>query len=301
MSYIILKVLKSYPVYLIYLCDLMEKRAFDFLDIYELPKKPRKKGIIEIRGPYYSSITYDYLKGILHDWSNYFDGYKFAGGSERFLSRNTVKDILDACHDHDVYVSTGGFVERIIVQGPKAVDQYIKECKSLGFDVVEVSSGFVDISLKDKVEIVKQVQKMGMKAKPEVSFMYDAGGGTHRVGYEGEMRMRKLDDVIDELSAHIKAGVDVIMIESEGLTEDLPSNEWRLDLIKKITNEFGFDKFMFEASDPPVFKWYLKKFGRDVNLFIDYSQLVEFNAWRAGLWGDEDIWKGKKYSYSHTK
>jgi len=54
---------------------------------------------------------------------------------------------------------------------------------------------------------------------------------------------------------------------------------------------------MFEAADPPVFKWYLKNFGKDVNLFIDYSQIVEFTAWRTKLWGDPEIWRGKPIKY----
>jgi phosphosulfolactate synthase (CoM biosynthesis protein A) len=41
----------------------------------------------------------------------------------------------------------------------------LEECKSLGFDVVEVSSGLAPITLRDKVELVKQVKKMGMKPK----------------------------------------------------------------------------------------------------------------------------------------
>ena len=64
-----------------------------------------------------------------------------------------------------------------------------------------------------------------------------------------------------------------------------------------LVEKFGYEKWMFEASDPPVFKWYLKTFGKDVNLFIDHSQIVEFTAWRTGLWGDPAIWKGKKLSY----
>jgi len=67
--------------------------------------------------------------------------------------------------------------------------------------------------------------------------------------------------------------------------------------VKALVNRFGFRVWMFEASDPPVFKWYLKSFGRDVNLFIDHSQVVEFNAWRLGLWGDPAIWEGKKLAY----
>lgn len=54
---------------------------------------------------------------------------------------------------------------------------------------------------------------------------------------------------------------------------------------------------MFEASDPPVFKWYLKNFGSNANLFIDHSQIVEFTAWRTKLWGDKDIWKDKPLEY----
>ena len=55
---------------------------------------------------------------------------------------------------------------------------------------------------------------------------------------------------------------------------------------------------MFEASDPSVFKWYPTAIGRDVNLFIDHSQIVEFTAWKTGLWGDSRIWKGKEIHYS---
>jgi phosphosulfolactate synthase (CoM biosynthesis protein A) len=86
----------------------------------------------------------------------------------------------------------------------------------------------------------------------------------------------------------------MLMLESEGLTEDLPPNKWRKDLVGRLVKEFGSSVWMFEASDPPVFKWYLKTFGRDVNVFIDHSQIVEFNAWRLGLWGDPDIWKGRR-------
>ena len=94
------------------------RKAFDFVKISDLPPKPRKSGVIEIRGPYYAPMTIGYLMDLLEMWGDYIDGFKFAGGSMRLLSVDIVKRILKVCHDHDVYVSTGGFVERIIVQGP---------------------------------------------------------------------------------------------------------------------------------------------------------------------------------------
>jgi len=276
-----------------------ESKTFHFIKLNELPDKPRKTGVIEFRGPYYTPVTYGYLSDLLDDWDEYVDGFKFAGGSMRLLDRDKTRKMIQLCHQHNVYVSTGGFVERVIVQGPDAVDQYLEECKSLEFDMVEVSSGLASIKLEDKVAIVKHVQNLGLEAKPEVSMMIGAGAGTHIVGYKP--KMRNLPDVVKETTAHLNAGAKILMLESEGITEDLPPSKWRKEVVKKLVDKFGYHTWMFEASDPPVFKWYLKTFGRDVNLFIDHSQIVEFNAWRLGLWGDSDIWKGKRLSYPGTR
>jgi phosphosulfolactate synthase (CoM biosynthesis protein A) len=274
----------------------MPKRAFEFVDIRELPGKPRKKGIVEIRVPYYASTpTITYIKDLLDAWGDYFDGMKFACGTQRLLQREKVKQIIDMCHDHSVYVSTGGFVERVLIQGERAVDRYFEECKELGFDVVEISSGFARIALEDKLAMVRKVRSMGMKPKPEISMMMNAGAGTHIAGYQTKMRSTK--DFFEEAKAQIRSGAELIMVESEGLTEDLPVKKWRLDIIRELIKEFGHERWMFEAADPEVFKWYLLNVSREVNLFIDHTQVVEFNAWRLGLWGDKSIWEGKKLGY----
>jgi phosphosulfolactate synthase (CoM biosynthesis protein A) len=49
--------------------------------------------------------------------------------------------------------------------------------------------------------------------------------------------------------------------------------------------QVGMDKVMFEAADPPVFEWYIKNYGVDVNLFIDHSQIVQLECLRRGIWG----------------
>jgi len=271
--------------------------AFEFLKINLPPEKPRSEGIIEFRGPYYNAVSYGYLKDLLDDWAYYVDGYKFAGGSMRLLTKTRVEQIIQICHDFGLYVSTGGFIERVIVQGSKAVDKYLEECKKLGFDVVEVSSGLAPISLEDKIKIIKQVRRLGMKPKPEVTMMVGAGAGTHVAGYETDTKLRSFDEFAEEVAIHLKNSVEMIMVESEGITEDLPPEKWKTDIIKGLVNQFGLRHLMFEAADPPVFKWYLKNFGKDVNLFIDYSQIVEFTAWKTKLWGDPEIWKGRKVNY----
>jgi len=278
---------------------------FEFVSTLPVSPKPRTKGLAEIRGPYYSAVTLDYLRGLLDDWGEYIDGLKFAGGSFSLLSEERLRGYIEVCHSHEVFVDTGGWIERVLLDGEEATDKYIGKCRELGFDVLEVSSGMapevMNMPLEDKVALVKSVKRAGLKPKPEVSLLVGAGAGTHISGYGEKMEYRSLDSFIEETRAYLGAGAYMIMIESEGITEDLPPEKWRLDAIRRLVDEFGYDKLMFEASDPPVFKWYLKNIGRDVNLFIDHSQIVEFTAWKLGLWGDRDLWRGKTVRYSSTR
>jgi phosphosulfolactate synthase (CoM biosynthesis protein A) len=43
-------------------------------------------------------------------------------------------------------------------QGPGAVQEYLRECKSLGFDVIELSTGFISLPTDD---LVRQLQGQG--------------------------------------------------------------------------------------------------------------------------------------------
>jgi len=58
--------------------------------------------------------------------------------------------------------------------GPEAVDGYLEECKRLGFDIVEVSSGFISIPDDDLVRLVEKVRNLGMLPKPEVGIQFVA-------------------------------------------------------------------------------------------------------------------------------
>src|SRR5213593_4376057 len=120
-------------------------RSFPFLRVNEREGKPRKRGLTEIRGPYYSVVGRHYLEDLFEMMGAYVDSLKFAGGSFTLMPERAVREIVDLCHKHDVLVSTGGFIERVLAQGGDAVRQYVKESKRLGFDIVEISSGFVSI------------------------------------------------------------------------------------------------------------------------------------------------------------
>ncbi len=269
------------------------ERAFSFLRTNRRQLKPRTRGITEIRGPYYTVMGPRYLQDVLETMGEYADILKFAGGSFTLLPRPALKQIIDIAHEHGVLVSTGGFIEFVLTQGPDAVDRYIDECRNIGFDIVEVSSGFITLPTDDFVRLTEKVNKAGLKAKPEVGIQFGAGGatspeeleqeGTKDVGWAINMARRCLD-----------AGAHLIMIESEGITEEVRS--WRTDVVSDIVSELGLEHVMFEAADPAVFDWYVKNYGPDVNLFVDHSQIVQLECLRQGIWGTKSVW-GRVLTY----
>ncbi len=265
----------------------MPERAFSFLEMNRRAAKPRSRGLTEIRGPYYTPMGKRYLEDVLETMGGYVDTLKFAGGSFTLMPRTALGDLLDLCHQHDVQVSTGGFVERVLTQGAQAVDRYVHECREVGFDIVEISCGFITIPADDWLRLIEKVQQAGLKAKPEVGIQFGAGGATKAEELETE-GTRDPSWCIKLAQRFLSAGAYQIMIESEGITESV--HTWRTDVLARIADALGLDKVMFEAADPDVFSWYIRNYGPEVNLFVDHSQIVQLECLRSGLWGTAATW-----------
>ena len=272
-------------------------RSFPFLRVNEREAKPRKRGLTEIRGPYYSAIGRRYLEDLFETMGAYVDSLKFAGGSFTLMPEKAVREIIDLCHKHDVLVSTGGFIERVLVQGGDAVRRYVAECKKLGFDIIEISAGFVSIPTDDWLRLIELVRKAGLKVKPEVGIQFGAGGATAAAELRAE-GARDPNWAVAQAKRFLEAGAEIIMIESEGITENV--DPWRTDVPAKFIDGLGVDKLMFEAADPDVFAWYLKNYGVDVNLFVDHSQIVQLECLRAGIWGTKNLW-GRVVTFKDTQ
>lgn len=186
-------------------------------------------------------------------------------------------------------------MEYVLTQSdPKtAVDKYLRKCRDLGFDVIEISTGFISLPQDDWSRLVDTVHEHGLKAKPECGIQFGAGGDTGA----SELESLGLSDPSKLISAgkrFIDAGVERIMIESEGITENV--TKWRTDVIQQILKELPAEKVMFEAAEPAVFNWYIREFGTDVNLFVDHSQIVQLSCLRQGIWGMADTF-GKVTTY----
>ncbi|KAJ5157594.1 uncharacterized protein N7482_008694 [Penicillium canariense] len=232
---------------------LQDENGFGFARSNPRQGKPRSSGVTEIRGPYYSE--------------------------------KPLRELIDLAHEHGVYVSTGGWAEHLLTHpDPNTVfDRYLTKCKDLGFDVIELSSGFLSFPENDWLRLIDKVHSYKLEPKPELGIQFGAGGDTSAAGLEaiGTSDPGKLVNLGRKF---LDAGVKRLMIESEGITENVNSCS--------IEDHEGAppERVMFEAADPKVFDWYIREFGIDVNLFVDHSQIVQLTCLRSGIWGTADTW-----------
>ncbi|PLB34055.1 coma-domain-containing protein [Aspergillus candidus] len=260
-----------------------KENGFGFARSNPRPPKPRSKGVTEIRGPYYSVMGKRYLSDVLETMGEHVDGLKFSGGSFSLFQENRLRELIDLAHENGSYVSTGGWAEHLLTHpDPNTVfDRYLTKCKDLGFDVIELSSGFLSFPEDDWLRLVDKVHSYKLKAKPELGIQFGAGGDTSEADLEaiGTSDPSKL---VNLGRRFLDAGVERLMIESEGITENVRS--WRTDVVSTIMKELPSERVMFEAADPKVFNWYIREFGVDVNVFVDHSQIVQLSCLRQGIW-----------------
>ncbi|MEO6505593.1 MAG: phosphosulfolactate synthase [Terrimesophilobacter sp.] len=261
--------------------------AFNFIPRAYRPAKPRKVGITEVRGPYYSTYGTRHLADVLEVAGPWVDGVKWAGGSFALLPREQVRAFSDLAHEHDAYISSGGWLETVLRYGPDAVDAYLKEAKEVGFDVIEISAGFISVPTSGLLRLIERVKKAGLKAKPELGIQFGSGGdsGEAELAAEGK---KDVGDLIARANKALEAGADIIMIESEGITENVV--EWNTRPVAEIINGVGLEHVMFESADPPVYEWYIKNYGNEVNLFVDHSQILQLEGLRQNIWGNKSTW-----------
>ena len=261
--------------------------AFNFVPRAHRPAKPRSYGMTEIRAPYYATYGTRHMQDVFDVAGQWVDGIKWAGGSFALVPPEKVRKFSDIAHENDAYVSSGGWIETVLRYGDDAVDQYLKEAKDVGFDVIEISTGFIMLPTSGLERLVEKVTKAGLKAKPELGIQIGSGGDSGEEELAAESK-KDVGDLIDRGKRALDAGASIIMIESEGITENVA--EWNTGAAASIINGLGLENVMFEAADGPVFEWYVKNYGNEVNLFVDHSQILQLEGLRQNIWGNKSTW-----------
>lgn len=260
--------------------------AFPSLALNARESKPRMAGITEVRGQYYTVIGPRHLEDLLEVAGEWIDWIKVPGPGAALTPPAVLRQMAEIARAHDVKLGIGGLIEKVITQGPQAVDGYFSALPDLGFEVVEISAGFLALPDTDYLRLVERAAQTGLTVKAEVGIQFGAGGtseaedlhnaGTSSVSHAISLARRSLD-----------AGAHFVVLESEGVTESV--NVWRTDVPSALADAIGIERIIFEAAEPKVFEWYIKNFGPEVNVFIDHSQALLLEAVRSGVWGSNSL------------
>lgn len=206
---------------------------------------------------------------------DYVDSLKFAGGSFSLMPRPVLIKFLKLCHDHDILVSTGGFLEYVLTNGADSISRYIEECKRVGFDIIEISCGFITIPADDWLRRIEKVKSARLKPKPEIGIQIGAGGATRAEDVE-TAETRDPEWPIRLAQCFLDASAYLIIIESEGITENVKT--WRTDVPAGVIGTLGLEKMMFEDARSGGLRLYIKNYGPEVNLLSITVKLSNWNA-----------------------
>ncbi|PQP92172.1 protein HEAT-STRESS-ASSOCIATED 32 [Prunus yedoensis var. nudiflora] len=227
------------------------------------------------------------LQDIFESVGQFVDGLKFAGGSHSLMPKSFIKEVTDVAHKHDIYVSTGDWAENLLRKGPSAFKEYVEECKSLGFDTIELNVGSLGIPEETLLRFVRLIKSGGLKVKPQFAVQINKSDipiGDRAFGAYVVSRPRSsefvedVDLLIRRAERCLEAGADMIMIDADDVCEQADS--MRADIIAKIIGRLGVEKTMFEASNPRTSEWFVKQYGPRVNLFVDHSQVMDLECLR---------------------
>lgn len=250
-----------------------DQMAFgDLIPIIEPAPKPREVGLTEVRS---MGLSVARIAGILDTFAPYIDSIKWAVGTQRLMTRGQVREINDYVHSQNVEVSSGGLLESVLPLGHKAVRQYLEESRELGFDIIEISAATVAMSLNDICGIVRAVNELGLKPKPEIV--------AWAPNDKGKVSAEKM---VREAEAVLEAGAWKVMVEEDGIfsigNDGLSTDQWNRDLAYRLAGRIPVDKLYWEGSSFAILRWLLNAFGPDVNLFTGHENLGTLSAFRTG-------------------
>jgi phosphosulfolactate synthase len=240
----------------------------------ELPPavRPRKTGLTHVL---------DRLDPLSDDWlrplARYIDIVKIGWGLPLLLPREVVRRRVRFYHELGLEVSTGGtLIEHAVVRD--RAPQAIAEAKELGFDIIEVSDGVIEMSPAQIAKLSEEVRsrRLGLLievGKKNPQNQLSLRETVDRVGRARELNPRKV------ILESRESGVGVGIYDGEGVIK------W--DWVRSIIADHPPEDLIFEAPQESQQIALMKELGSEVNLGnISLHSVGPLATQRLGLRGD---------------
>ncbi|MBD8068071.1 phosphosulfolactate synthase [Bacillus sp. PS06] len=252
----------------------------DFLDLPNRTLKNRLYGITSVAD---FGTPIGQLKHVLDDYHQYIDIAKIGIGCAYVTPNIEEKIALYKAYHIKPYFG-GTLFEKCFYQ--KKMKEYVAYLKSLGIEWIEVSNGTLDISLKDRVSLVKQLK----------NDFYILG----EVGSKDADKDLSISEWKEEINLLLDAGCKYVITEGRdsGTSGIYDSNGQIKDkLVKEMIKNVDINRVIFEAPTPKSQMFFINSFGTNVNLGnVKLVDTLVLEAQRRGLRSEtfylEDVqWK----------
>lgn len=236
------------------------------------PQRPRTVGITHVLDRLQRLAVTD-----LADFAPYIDVAKIGWGLPLLLPRDRVRERIRAYHDVGVEVSTGGTLLEYALMRER-VGECLDEARELGFDVIEVSNGILDLSRSQMERLVAEVQRRSLQffievGKKDLQQQLSLKETLDQVGWARAQKPRKV--IIESR----EAGRSVGIYDSEGAIK------W--DWVRAILSEHPRDELILEAPLESQQTSLLRQLGSDVNLGnVSLMSVAPLASERQGLRGE---------------
>jgi len=250
-------------------------KAFEMIDVLKRAGKPRNSGITMVLD---KGLGMGAAKDLM-PFSDYIDLIKLGWGTPLLYPEELLKKKIKIYRDKDISVCNGGTLFEIAYSNKK-IDEFLKYCKSIGFDAIEISDGSIEIKSDDRVKLIKKTSDMGFKVFSEVGKKDPKKDSTLTTEYR-----------VDEAKMDLKAGAFKVIMESRESGKNIgiydEKGSVKQGMAKALASKIGLKNIIFEAPEKSQQVHLILNFGPDVNLGnIKPDELVPLETLRRGLRGD---------------
>lgn len=128
------------------------------------PPKPRKTGLTMVID---KGIGMYQLKDLIQTSGEYIDILKLTFGTSAFYAKEFLREKNDLLRSEKIGVMPGGtFLEVSVWKG--ACEKYLQRAKELGFSMIEISDGTIEMDLSTRKDAIHRAMDMGFKVITEV-------------------------------------------------------------------------------------------------------------------------------------
>ncbi|MGI0071508.1 MAG: phosphosulfolactate synthase [Thermoplasmata archaeon] len=207
----------------------------------------------------------------------YVDVAKIGWGLPLLYPRAEVRARVQLYHDAAVEVSTGGTLLEYAVTHDR-VPHLLDEARELGFDLVEISSGIIDLSAEQIERLAKAIEERSLDyyievGKKDTHYQLSLKETIQQIAHARTLKPRK---VIVESR---ESGRGVGIYDSDGAIK------W--DWVRAIVAEHPRESLIFEAPQELQQVQLIRELGSDVNLGnVAPGSVLPLASERLGLRGE---------------